>query len=351
MLRSRCCRTWAEAEQFAARWTEEIRSPELVAKPVVSVRLITYNHQAFIGEALDSVLMQETDFPYEIVVGDDCSTDGTVEILREYQRRHPARIRLLLASRNLLQASGGVRLNFLRCLWAARGRYVALLDGDDYWVGRDKMRRQVDFLETHPGVVFCGAGNTGGKLRGTNKQWMEASDWVEGYPCLTSTWMIRRPPDWHSLPAFLLHMRVLDTPLAFALHLRGQGYRFREPMVFYRRHAGNYTRPETRLGRHVNHLIVLETVRRECGGRLGDIAAKMSAKVTRELARGILRCCWQGRWGWLWECGRLLHEGWREQWITGALLLRLAGCCLVPLPPGRPPPDPGGSGNAGGKRR
>ena len=74
-------------------------------------------------------------------------------------------------------------------------------------------------------------------------------------------------------------------------------------------------------------------------------------KITRELARGILRCCWPGRWGRLWECGRLLREGWREQWMTRGLLLRLAGCCLAPLSPGRPSRDPGGSGKAGGKRR
>ena len=94
----------------------------------VSVLVMTYNHERFVAQALDSALMQEVAFDWEILVSEDCSTDRTREIVVEYARRHSDRIRLLLSERN-------VRSNYVvrRGIEAARGTYVALLDGDDFW--------------------------------------------------------------------------------------------------------------------------------------------------------------------------------------------------------------------------
>lgn len=116
----------------------------------VSVLVMTYNHARFIAQALDSALMQETSFPYEIIVSEDCSSDGTREIVKDYHRRFPDKIRLLLSERNL--ASNAV---VARGVDAARGEYVALLDGDDYWVSPHKLQKQVDFLEHHPECAIC----------------------------------------------------------------------------------------------------------------------------------------------------------------------------------------------------
>lgn len=118
--------------------------------PTVSVLVMTYNHERFIAQALDSVLLQETDFQFEILVSEDASTDRTREIVLDYHRRHPDRIRLLLSEHNL--RSNEVVARGLR---AARGRYVALLDGDDYWTSSHKLARQVEFLERHPECSMC----------------------------------------------------------------------------------------------------------------------------------------------------------------------------------------------------
>jgi glycosyltransferase involved in cell wall biosynthesis len=116
----------------------------------VTVLVMTYNHVRFIAQAMDSVLAQRTDFAYEILVSEDCSTDGTREAVIEYQRRHPDKIRLLLSERNL-------RSNAVvsRGIEAARGTYIAFLDGDDYWTSSDKLRRQVEFLRAHPQCSLC----------------------------------------------------------------------------------------------------------------------------------------------------------------------------------------------------
>jgi glycosyltransferase involved in cell wall biosynthesis len=116
----------------------------------VSVCVITYNHERYLGQALDSALRQRTDFPFEVVVRDDCSTDRTGEIAADYQTRHPGQIRLLPATENL-----GPIPNIARVLAACTGEYVALLEGDDYWTDPEKLRRQVEFLDTHPGHSFC----------------------------------------------------------------------------------------------------------------------------------------------------------------------------------------------------
>src|SRR4026207_1049489 len=96
--------------------------------PKVSVYLITFNQAQFIAKALESVLMQKTVFDYEIVVGDDCSTDGTIEILKSYQQRHPQKLKLVLHNENV-----GMMRNALDVLANCTGEYIACLEGDDYW--------------------------------------------------------------------------------------------------------------------------------------------------------------------------------------------------------------------------
>lgn len=118
----------------------------------VSVLITTYNHEVFIVQAIESALMQKTDFDYEIVIGEDCSTDRTREIVIEYARRYPQQIRLLLHERNL---GGFGVLNFTETLKACRGQYIAILEGDDYWTDPLKLQKQVDFLDQNPGCVMC----------------------------------------------------------------------------------------------------------------------------------------------------------------------------------------------------
>jgi glycosyltransferase involved in cell wall biosynthesis len=116
----------------------------------VSVVLLTYNHERYLARALDSILMQRTNFAFEVLISEDCSTDRTREIVLSYRERHPSRIRLFLSEKNL-----NTNRVTTRALEAACGDYIALIDGDDYWISRDKLQRQVDFLEAHRECCLC----------------------------------------------------------------------------------------------------------------------------------------------------------------------------------------------------
>jgi len=113
--------------------------------PKVSIVTLSYNQERYIREALDSVLMQECDFKFECIVGDDRSSDSTPEILREYQARHPDRIHPVIREENL-----GPRRNLADILSRCTGQYVAILDGDDYWTSPHKLQTQVAFMDAHP---------------------------------------------------------------------------------------------------------------------------------------------------------------------------------------------------------
>jgi Glycosyltransferases involved in cell wall biogenesis len=118
----------------------------------VSVLVTTYNHEKYIAQALDSVLMQQTNFDYEIVIAEDCSTDRTRSIVLDFQRQNPRKIRLVLPAKNL--GCGGNRV-FAQAFELAQGEHVALLDGDDYWISPRKLQMQVEFLEAHPDCTLC----------------------------------------------------------------------------------------------------------------------------------------------------------------------------------------------------
>ena len=122
-------------------------------KPKISVCITTYNHEKFISQALDSVLMQKTDFDFEVLVGEDDSPDNTRDIVKKYARRYPDKLRLFLNDRkNVIYINGRPtgRWNFINNIRHAKGEYIALLDGDDCWTDPNKLQVQVDFLENNP---------------------------------------------------------------------------------------------------------------------------------------------------------------------------------------------------------
>ena len=112
--------------------------------------MTTYNHERYIATAIESVLRQQTDFRVEIVVGEDCSTDRTLNIVEDYQRMYPDCVRVVTSEENV-----GWRKNYRRTIEAARGKYIALLDGDDYFTHRKKLQLQIELLEANPDVGMC----------------------------------------------------------------------------------------------------------------------------------------------------------------------------------------------------
>ncbi|MEI6852206.1 MAG: glycosyltransferase [Bacteroidota bacterium] len=118
--------------------------------PLVSVLFSTYNHEEFIARAVESVLRQKTSFRFELVIGDDCSTDKTTEILRGYKEKYSDIIKLFVAESNQ-----GVLKNSLNILKNCKGKYFAILEGDDYWTYEFKLQRQIDFLEQNSDYEGC----------------------------------------------------------------------------------------------------------------------------------------------------------------------------------------------------
>ncbi|GIV30547.1 MAG: glycosyl transferase [Vicingaceae bacterium] len=120
----------------------------------VSIACITYNHGNFIRDALESFLMQKTNFPFEILIHDDASTDHTQEIIKEYEKKYPGIIKPIYQKENqLAKIKSGIMFiyNFSR----AKGKYIAYCEGDDYWLDPYKLQKQVDFLDSHPSYSAC----------------------------------------------------------------------------------------------------------------------------------------------------------------------------------------------------
>lgn len=118
--------------------------------PLVSIITITYKHASYIARTLESFVSQKTDFPFEVIVADDCSPDGTADIIRQFAQKYPDIIRPILREKNV-----GPEDNFLLAAQEVRGKYVAVCDGDDYFLRSDKLQRQVDLLEKDPTLSIC----------------------------------------------------------------------------------------------------------------------------------------------------------------------------------------------------
>lgn len=126
-----------------------LRSDNYISNPIVACGIIVYNQKDYIAQCIEGMLMQECNFPFNIVIADDCSTDGTQDILREYQTKYPDKIKLVLNEKN-----GGIAANWVSCCRALEGgEFVSFCDGDDYWSNPEKLQLQVDYLQQHPECV------------------------------------------------------------------------------------------------------------------------------------------------------------------------------------------------------
>lgn len=120
---------------------------------IVSICCTAYNHEKYIKDALEGFVNQKTDFSYEVLIHDDASTDGTAEIIREYERKYPALIKVIYQTEN--QYSKGVHITKEILCARARGKYIALCEGDDYWIDELKLQKQVDYMEAHQDCRLC----------------------------------------------------------------------------------------------------------------------------------------------------------------------------------------------------
>lgn len=226
---------------FATPVTREFSDAStLVREPVVSVVMWAYRHAPYIAQAIESVLAQECDFPYELIIGEDRSPDGTLEIALDFQRRYPDRVRVLSSERNV-----GLIANAARCDAAARGSLIAVCEGDDYWTDPTKLARQVAVFRQYPQcslvfhavtIVDAATGGAIGLSRAANRSRRFLTPEIVlggGSLVRTVSIMVRRDVldrhhDWKS------QAHVIDYPLALASILVGDAIYLDRAMAAYR---------------------------------------------------------------------------------------------------------------------
>lgn len=123
--------------------------------PLLSIRCLVYNHEPYLRQCLDGFVMQKTTFPFEAIVHDDASTDGSAAIIREYAEKYPDIIKPVYETENLFSKGGNLLSRAMNNATHPDSRYIALCEGDDYWTDPNKLQLQVDFLESHPEYSMC----------------------------------------------------------------------------------------------------------------------------------------------------------------------------------------------------
>lgn len=221
--------------------------------PLVSVCITTYNHEKFLAQALDSVLMQRGDFVLEILLGEDGSTDRTADIVRDYAQRFPDIIRAFFHDADdklFINGRKTGRKNFINNLLNASGDYVALLDGDDYWIDAEKLQKQVTFLEAHSQFVTCCHAAMHVDENGTQLEGYTGHHDVQGGSrdftvrdalrknVVPSVSVLFRNPRLQELPAWFYKTDMADWPLQLLNALRGDIHYVDEKMAAYRLHGG-----------------------------------------------------------------------------------------------------------------
>jgi len=284
----------------------------------VSVVTVTYQHERFLAQSLESALMQRTSFPYEIVLSDDCSSDGTRAIAQRYAAEHPESIRLRLPERNL-----GMTQHTAETISACRGEYIANLEGDDYWTHPEKLQRQADYLDANPDCSWCFTRaivvNEAGTqmevapaLRVVQPKYSLADYLARRFQPRFCTVMFRRGL-FSAFPAWFYEMQTADFPLhVFNTEAGGSIGFIDEEMAAYRVHAGGVwsqgiTPGTTPSGsreqlaqlarRYANSVQLYETIDRHLAGQERAVLRGQIADFAQEwsrlnLALGDRRALW-----------------------------------------------------------
>jgi glycosyltransferase involved in cell wall biosynthesis len=213
-----------------------------MARPLVSVCMITYNHERFIRQAVESALMQKASFDFEIVIGEDCSKDSTRAICNDIANAHSGRIRLLQRTANV-----GMHRNLQATYAACRGQFIALLEGDDFWTDNTKLQRQVDVLESdngaslvfHPVRVTTEDGTpTSEILPKETPPDPSGVDYVLSGNTIPTCSVLIRKSAVNTIPKWLGELPAMDFPLFVVAGMHGNFRYIANVMGAYRVHPG-----------------------------------------------------------------------------------------------------------------
>lgn len=212
--------------------------------PLVSICCQTYNHKDYIAQAIESFLMQKTNFHFEILLRDDASTDGTAETCKKYAAKYPEIINLLAYEENQFQK--GVK-PFADNVKRARGKYIALCEGDDYWTDPYKLQKQVDFLADNTDYIICF--HKVNLLLDSNL----VEDYITKVPAITTATIdlinenyihtcsiVFRKPEGLFPPSYFKKLPIGDFPLSLHLSKYGRIFYLDDSMAVYRVHGGGF---------------------------------------------------------------------------------------------------------------
>jgi glycosyltransferase involved in cell wall biosynthesis len=261
--------------------------------PLVSISCIIYNHVHYIKDALDSFLMQKTDFSFEICLGEDESDDGTREICQEYAEKHPEKIRLFLRSRKDVlyidgQATGSY--NASETLKKCKGKYIALCEGDDYWIDPYKLQKQVDFLETNKEYVLTGGrGDTLEEDLGT----LTESTYPNVNMEITRDYLFTWNP-FHTASIFFRNININfplffnkyfagDWMLYFLMTEHGKLYFSKEKYQIYRNHKGGITKSSKRHTQEIGYMKMLVEINEYFESKYNDILWKVNNAYSKRI--------------------------------------------------------------------
>ncbi|WP_439556992.1 glycosyltransferase family 2 protein [Dyadobacter sp.] len=265
----------------------------------VSVCVPTYNHEKYIAQMLEGAFMQKTDFEFEIVIGDDASTDSTQAIIREYDQKMPGIIRAFLHSENQGPSEPrefAGRNNVLQLVKACRGEYVAMCEGDDYWTDPLKLQKQVDFLDNNPDFSVCHHNmrvvyEDGSPEHLFNKPDQKLVSGIEDiledkWFFATASWLYRNPfldqdfAEWHAKAA------AGDWALMIQLAARGKISYLPDVMGVYRKHSAGLSNvhAHTNIPFLQNRKEMFENVDKWLDYKYHDVVSKTIADYEARLA-------------------------------------------------------------------
>ena len=241
--------------------------------PLVSVCLITYNHENFIRQAIEGVLMQKVDFDWELIIADDCSTDKTRDIILEYKNKYLDFIKLIFQEKNV-----GAAQNWMDLLSAPKSKYIAYFEGDDYWTDPLKLQKQVDFLEEnleyviHSGnaIQVCTDLKKNGKpiLNEEKAYAFELEDFLSNNNIITCTVVFRNIK--LQFPANIQKITFGDWFLYVILmkNTRQKAYRSSELYAVYRVHSGGVMSNLSLLNNYNAHILQITTINSYLGNKV-----------------------------------------------------------------------------------
>lgn len=254
-------------------------------KPLLSVALITYNQEEFIAECIEGMVNQKTDFSFEIVIGEDCSTDGTRAICKQYKEKYPELIRLILPESNL-----GMMGNWINTINSCESKYIAICEGDDYWIDENKLQKQVDFLENNPDYTLCStASQLLAQIYGhyynvdIKKDTLTTRDLLEeDWGIMTATIVFRK--DALQMPDWFKKVKNGDYSLQLLVSLNGKIKCLSNYTSVYRQHAGGISNSLTAFNQATWLLYLLWEFNEQTKGKyLPEIKTKIKRVYKNQL--------------------------------------------------------------------